>query len=119
MAWSEKIYPNFRADSEKERAVLRRMLAMGRIHEYLGLDGCPGRMRWVELRRFYHRLTLVLEYYQGIPPGPERRALGPVLAEAMLHLSDCRAVMSDKQAGPAAELEEILALMGASFLPPY
>lgn len=118
MAWSEKIYPSFRLDSERERALLRRVLALGQIHEYLGLDSCPRQKRWIELRLLYHRLTLLMEHYQTIPEGPERAALRPVVAEAMLHLADCRSQMSDRRTADTVDGGDIRALLGVSFLPP-
>ncbi len=114
MAWSAKIYPSFRIDLAREEATFRRALALRRVPEYLGLEGSPQRMGWAELGLLYYRLVLSLEYYQAVPDGPERRMLCPLLAEAMLHLGDCRAAMSDRRATVADGPEGIFGLWGHS-----
>ena len=118
MAWSGKVYPSFRLDSDRESAIFRRALARRQVREYLGLDECARRIRWLELGLFYYRLTVCLEYYQALPEGAERCALRPVLAEAMLHLGDCRAALSDRHTADGSQGEGAVGFLGDSFLPP-
>lgn len=114
MAWSGKIYPSFHIDLAREEATFRRALALRRVPEYLGLEGCPQRIGWAELGLLYYRLILSLEYYRATPDGPERRMLRPLLAEAMMHLGDCRAAMSDRRAAGTGGPEGILGFWGHS-----
>ncbi len=112
MAWSGKIYPSFHIDLAREQATFRRALALRRMPEYLGLDACPYRVGWAELGLLYYRLILLLEYYQSMPEGPRRCMLRPILAEAMMHLGDCRAAMSGTGAADAHGSEGIFRLLG-------
>jgi hypothetical protein len=119
MAWSGKVYPSFNIDMERERAMFRRALARRQVDDYLGLDGCPRRLRWLEFGLFYYRLMLFMEHFQTLPDGAERCALRPLLAEAMIYLRTCRAAMSDRSTGAASGEEDAFGSLGNSWIPPY
>jgi len=119
MAWSGKVYPTFNIDMERERAAFRRALVRRQMDEYLGLDGCPQRLRWLEFGLFYYRLMLFMEHFQMLPEGAERCALRPLLAEALIYLRTCRAAMSDRSTGAASGEEDALDCLGHSWIPPY
>ena len=112
MAWSGKIYPSFHIDLAREEATFRRALALRRVPEYLGLDDCPQRLGWAGLGLLYYRLILSLEYYRAAPEGPERRMLRPILAEAMMHLGDCRAAISGTGARGTGGPEAVFTFLG-------
>lgn len=119
MAWSGHVYPGFQIDTERERAVFRRALARREVAQYLGLDLCPHRLRWLEFGLFYYRLTLVMEHYRTLPEGAERCALAPLLAEAMLYLAACRQAMSDRATGASVSEEDAFGFMGDTWIPPF
>lgn len=119
MAWSGNAYPEFQIDTERERSLLRRALARRQVAQYLGLDGCPRRLHWLEFGLFYYRLTLLLEHFQRLPEGAERCALRPLLAEALLFLRACRAAMSDRATAASVSEEDAFGFMGDTWIPPF
>lgn len=119
MAWSGNVYPGFQIDSERERALFRHALVRRQVAQYLGLDDCPHRLRWLEFGLFYYRLTLVMEHYRSLPEGTERCALRPILAEAMLFLRACRAAMSDRATAASVSEEDAFGFMGDTWVPPF
>jgi hypothetical protein len=119
MAWSGKVYPTFSIDIEREQVAFRRALARRQVDEYLGLDGSPHRLRWLEFGLFYYRLMLFMEHVQALPEGAERCALRPLLAEALIYLRTCRAAMSDRSTGSAVGEEDALDCLGNSWIPPF
>ncbi|MBC7260287.1 MAG: hypothetical protein H5T65_13720 [Chloroflexi bacterium] len=119
MAWSGKVYPEFRIDTEREWVAFRRALVRRQVAQYLGLDACPHRLQWLEFGLFYYRLTLVMEHYRMLPEGSERCALRPLLAEAMLFLKACRAAMSDRATAASVSEEDAFGFLGDTWIPPF